>query len=130
MKRERLEIVIPIYNEEKCLPELLRRLFLLREQMNDLVDTEFIFVDDGSKDNSLALLFKAAMANHFIKVIGFQRNFGHQMAITAGMDASTADWVAILDADLQDPPELLRDMLLLAKGIKICKNGKVGGGGG
>jgi dolichol-phosphate mannosyltransferase len=121
MKREQLEIIIPIYNEEMCLPELFRRLFLLREQMDDLVDTEFIFVDDGSRDMSLALLCKAAMENKFIKVISFRRNFGHQMAITAGMDASTADWVAILDADLQDPPELLYDMLKLAKGDSLCK---------
>jgi polyisoprenyl-phosphate glycosyltransferase len=113
--RERLEIVVPIYNEEPCLDALLTRLIALRENISDLVDAEFIFVDDGSRDASFKILREAASRNEFIKVIRFRRNFGHQMAITAGMDASTADWVAVIDADLQDPPELLRDMLLTAR---------------
>lgn len=115
---ERLEIVVPIFNEEPCLDALLQRLIALRESISDLVDAEFIFVDDGSRDASYKILNEAASRNSFIKVIRFRRNFGHQMAITAGMDASTAEWIAVIDADLQDPPELLRDMLLLARNGK------------
>ena len=115
---ERLEIVVPIFNEEPCLGVLLQRLIAVRESISDLVDAEFIFVDDGSRDESYKILSEAASRNRFIKVIRFRRNFGHQMAITAGMDASTAQWVAVIDADLQDPPELLRDMLLLARNGK------------
>ena len=118
MSKEKLEVVVPIFNEESCLDALLNRLDSFRNNMADLVDVDFIFVDDGSQDASYDILSRAAACHSHIKVINFRRNFGHQMAITAGMDASTAPWVAVIDADLQDPPELLRDMLLLARNGK------------
>ncbi len=115
MKRERLDVIIPIFNEDACIAPLIDRLLSFREKMTDLVDVAFIFVDDGSQDESFAILEEAARRFPFCKTIRFRRNFGHQMAITAGVDASDGDWAAVIDADLQDPPELLRDMLLMAR---------------
>ena len=70
---------------------------------------DFIFVDDGSKDTSLEIL-KNMLENNFFKAISLTRNFGHQVAISAGIDIVNSDYVAIIDADLQDPPELIYDM--------------------
>ena len=74
-----------------------------------------MFVDDGSKDSSLAQLRAAADANPSIKVISLSRNFGHQIAITAGIDHAQGDFVSVIDADLQDPPELIYDMYQIAR---------------
>jgi len=108
--KEQLDIVIPVYNEEECLNELLERLLALRNAMIDDLDIAMIFINDGSKDNSLAMLSQFASQYSFVKVLNFSRNFGHQIALTAGVDYSNADYVAIIDADLQDPPELIRQM--------------------
>lgn len=107
--REKLDIVIPVYNEKECLQEMFARLLKLRDDMNFL-DVNFIFVNDGSKDNSLEILYSYADKFDFVKVINFSRNFGHQMAITAGMDFADGDYVAVIDADLQDPPEVIQKM--------------------
>lgn len=109
MKKDTLDIVIPIYNEEKCLNELFSRLLTLKSQWLD-IELNFIFINDGSKDKSCEILSEYAKEHDFIKVINFSRNFGHQMAVTAGIDYSTSDYIAIIDADLQDPPELIKDM--------------------
>ncbi|MBI4680582.1 MAG: glycosyltransferase family 2 protein [Nitrospirae bacterium] len=112
--KEKLEIIIPIYNEESCLDELFRRLLFLREKLGYL-DMDFIFINDGSKDRSLTILHNYAERHNFIKVINFSRNFGHQIAVTAGLDYADADYIVIMDADLQDPPELIEDMYRKAK---------------
>lgn len=112
--KDRLEIVIPVYNEEECLNELMRRLLLLREKAKT-VDISIIFVNDGSNDRSAEMLEQYAEKHPFIKLVHLSRNFGHQMAITAGLDHANADYVAIIDADLQDPPELIEDMYKKAK---------------
>ena len=113
-------VVIPVFNEEACLPALFARLLALRESALDSVEFEFLFVDDGSQDSSLPLLLALAAQHAFVRVIGLSRNFGHQMAISAGIDYAQGDWVAVIDADLQDPPELLFDMLQLARqGIDV-----------
>lgn len=104
------DIVIPIFNEEECLPELLRRLHELRAKTTDW-QLNFIFVNDGSRDRSEAILREQAGKHAFVRVIHFARNFGHQAAISAGLDAAEADYVAIIDGDLQDPPELIPQML-------------------
>jgi dolichol-phosphate mannosyltransferase len=104
-----LEVIIPIYNEQECIPELMKRLLFLKKKMKG-VDVSFIFVNDGSKDNSLEQLYSYSNKYKFMKVINFSRNFGHQMAVTAGIDHSSADYVAIIDADLQDPPEIIAEM--------------------
>lgn len=113
------DIVIPIFNEEDCLPELLRRLHELRARMTGW-QLGIIFVNDGSRDRSEQILRAEAEKHPFIRVIHFARNFGHQAAISAGLDAAEADCVAILDGDLQDPPELIPEMLArLAPGVDV-----------
>lgn len=109
MKKDTLDVVIPIFNEEECLNETFSRLMALRTDWKD-VNFSLIFVNDGSNDKSFKILNDYADKYDFVKVINFARNFGHQMAVTAGIDYSTADYIAIIDADLQDPPELIKDM--------------------
>jgi glycosyltransferase involved in cell wall biosynthesis len=104
-----ISIVVPVYNEEASLAALLDRLRALPRAPDDKY--EYVFVDDGSHDESLAILKREAAANRDCRVISLSRNFGHQIAITAGLDHATGDAVVTLDADLQDPPELIADML-------------------
>jgi len=112
MARPELSMVIPIFNEEAVIPELDRR---LREVMttleSDVRSWEVVFIDDGSKDKSLEMLRQMATREPRFKVISFSRNFGHQLAITAGIDRAEGDAVVIIDADLQDPPEVVREMI-------------------
>ncbi len=108
--RETLDIIIPIYNEEECLNETTNRLLAFRESIYTDLDVNLIFVDDGSKDNSLNILKTFAEKYPFIKIISFSRNFGHQFAVSAGIDYAKGDFVAIIDGDLQDPPELIKEM--------------------
>ena len=109
MKRPTLSLVLPIFNEAEVLPELRTR---LTEFMGQLpADTEVIFVDDGSKDDSLRLLRDMARAQPRYKVLSFARNFGHQVAITAGIDYARGEAVVVMDADLQDPPEVVAEMV-------------------
>jgi dolichol-phosphate mannosyltransferase len=103
-----LTIIIPIYNEEKNIPVLYPRLKKVVEGMN--VSHEFIFINDGSKDDSISLIKELAKSDQCIRYINFSRNFGHQIAVTAGIDSSRGDAVVIIDADLQDPPELIAEM--------------------
>src|SRR5690348_15440215 len=111
-----LSIVIPVFNEAEALPKLLLRL----HQVLDGIPWQVIFIDDGSTDESLDVIRSAALFDERVKAIGFSRNFGHQSAITAGLDFANGDAVAVMDADLQDPPELLPRMLeLLAQGYDV-----------
>jgi len=106
-----LSLVIPVYNEEEALPFLLST---LREVLSEMdCDHEILFVDDGSRDGTRQLLSEVAATDSRIKVLGLSRNFGHQAAITAGLDFAAGDAVVVMDADLQDPPELLREMVAL-----------------
>jgi glycosyltransferase involved in cell wall biosynthesis len=105
----RYSIVVPVYNEEAVLPVLLRRLDLLMQQLNGLAET--IFVDDGSTDCSAIILQMKAKDDSRFRYVGLSRNFGHQIAITAGMDAAAGDAVIVMDADLQDPPEVVGEMV-------------------
>ena len=118
MSSERLQltVVIPVFNEEECIDALVARLLGLRDRMRDQAELEFVFVDDGSTDASPAMLAALADAQPFVKLISFSRNFGHQIAVTAGIDHADGDWVAVIDADLQDPPEAIADMLAQALG--------------
>ncbi len=107
--RPTLSVVIPVFNEEETIPELERR---LRVFLGELGETwEVVFVDDGSRDASARLLQEMAEKEPRFKVVSFSRNFGHQIAITAGMDRAEGEAVVVMDADLQDPPELVREML-------------------
>ena len=114
MSRPTLSLVIPIYNEELVIPELDRRLKAVLAGWADLVESwEVVFINDGSKDDSLNQLRRMAEAEPRYKVLSFARNFGHQMAITAGVDRAEGEAVVVMDADLQDPPEVVREMLTL-----------------
>jgi glycosyltransferase involved in cell wall biosynthesis len=108
--RERLSVVIPCYNEEQVIGETVKRLGHFCAEAADL-DIELIFVNDGSRDRTLELLKAHAAADPRIKVISFARNFGHQIAVTAGIDAAHGDAVVLIDADLQDPPEVIHQMI-------------------
>jgi len=100
-----LSVVIPIYNEEEIIQELYKR---LKEAVSTITnDYELIFVNDGSKDQSFAQLLKLTKLDNNVFYINFSRNFGHQKAVTAGLDNCRGKAVVIIDGDLQDPPELI-----------------------
>ncbi len=105
----RYSIVVPVFNEEAVLPVLLRRLDILMDQLDAPAET--IFVDDGSSDCSPIVLQALARNDPRYRYIGLSRNFGHQVAITAGMDAAAGEAIVVMDADLQDPPEIVGEMI-------------------
>ncbi len=108
--KEKVEIsvIIPIYNEEEIIPELYKRLL---DSISEITaDYELIFVNDGSKDNSLSELLKLTTNNNKVFYINFSRNFGHQIAVTAGLEVCSGNAVVIIDGDLQDPPELIPEL--------------------
>ena len=104
-----LSVVLPVFNEEDSLPGLFARLLPVLEALG--IPFEVVVIDDGSSDRSFALMAVAASNDPRLRVIRFSRNFGHQMALTAGLDAAAGTNVAVMDADLQDPPEILPEML-------------------
>ena len=101
-------LVVPVYNEEETLPELLRRLALLLDQMDG--ECEVVLVDDGSSDGGYELMVAARESEPRFKLLRLSRNFGHQIAVTAGLDAAAGNAVIVMDADLQDPPEVALDL--------------------
>ena len=103
-----LSVIIPIYNEEANIPALYERLRGVLDPMTLPGGYEFIFVNDGSRDQSLALIQTLALRDERVRYVDFSRNFGHQIAVTAGLDRAEA--VVIIDADLQDPPELIPEL--------------------
>lgn len=110
MKTKLLSVIIPCYNEEEVISETITRLKAFCSELVNL-DVELIFVDDGSHDRTRELLKNYASVDPRFKVIGFARNFGHQIAVTAGIDAACGDAVVLIDADLQDPPEVVHEMI-------------------
>src|SRR5262245_19660146 len=104
-----LSLVIPLYNEEEVFPLLRGELARLKVSLGCPV--EIVFVDDGSADGTFSLASAWAAEDPQVKLIALSRNFGHQIAITAGMDATSGDAVVIMDADLQDPPSLIPEMI-------------------
>jgi polyisoprenyl-phosphate glycosyltransferase len=105
----RYSFVVPVYNELETLPELERRLLGVLERLDG--EAEVIFVDDGSVDGSAQLLDDLQRRDARFKIVRFTRNFGHQIAVTAGMDFATGDATIVMDADLQDPPELALELI-------------------
>lgn len=105
----RYSLVVPVFNEEAVLPLLLHRLEKLLASLD--APAEAIFVDDGSRDTSSIILEARAKDDPRFKYIRLSRNFGHQIAITAGMDAASGDAIVVMDADLQDPPEVVGEMI-------------------
>jgi len=108
----KLSIVIPMYCEEEVAKECYERMTKVCSSIQNY-EYEIIFVNDGSKDNTLEILENIAKSDKSVKIISFSRNFGHQAAVTAGLKYVTGDCILIIDADLQDPPELLPEMLNL-----------------
>lgn len=104
-----LSVIIPIYNEEGNIQEIYSRLTQIGQKVD--MPLELIFINDGSTDQSLPHILKLAEDDKRIKYIDFSRNFGHQMAVSAGLDHCVGEAVVIIDADLQDPPELIPDMV-------------------
>jgi glycosyltransferase involved in cell wall biosynthesis len=112
MPRPVLSLVIPMFNEELIVSELDRRLRdFLRALPGVEASWEVVFVNDGSKDRTLPMLKELATAEPRYKIISFSRNFGHQAAITAGVDRAEGEAVVVMDADLQDPPEVVEAMI-------------------
>ena len=107
----KLATVSPCYNEEEVLRHSVERLTALFERMitEKLIssDSMMVFVNDGSRDGSMKILRAIAAENPHVKVRSFSRNFGHQLAVTCGMDHAKGDALIIIDVDLQDPPELI-----------------------
>jgi len=104
-----LSVVAPVFNEEAILHELYRRLTAVLDGAG--LDWELVLVNDGSRDRSLEIMRELHAADARVKVVNFARNFGHQVAITAGTDYAQGQAVVIIDADLQDPPEVILDLL-------------------
>ncbi len=107
---KKISIVIPMYCEEKVVKECYLRIKNVLSNLPNY-ETEIIVIDDGSKDATLEILEELAKQDMSLKVISFSRNFGHQSAVTCGLEYVTGDAIVIIDADLQDPPELIKDML-------------------
>ena len=107
----KISVVVPCYNEEEALPHFLNAIEDVAGNMQQ-VDFEYIFVDDGSKDATLKILRSYANENSRVRYLSFSRNFGKEAGLYAGLEAATGDYVAVMDADLQDPPGLLPEMYL------------------
>ena len=106
-----ISIVIPCYNEEQSIPYFYKE--INKVSKNIKTNFEFIFINDGSKDNTLGIIKKYAKKDKRVKYINLSRNFGKEGAMLAGLEHSKGDYIAIMDADLQDPPALLKDMLAI-----------------
>jgi len=111
MENVRLSIVVPVYCEESVISEFYTRLKKVLDDLGNNAAYDIIFVDDGSTDRSPELLRSLSKQDKSVTIISFSRNFGHQIAITAGIDHAKGDAVVVIDADLQDPPELIPEML-------------------
>ncbi|MCB9459486.1 MAG: glycosyltransferase family 2 protein [Anaerolineaceae bacterium] len=109
MTHPTLSIVAPVYNEEEILPEFYTRVSEVMTKLD--ITWELILVNDGSRDRSMEIMFSIAAEDDHVRVVNFARNFGHQVAVTAGIDHAEGDAVILIDADLQDPPEVIGDML-------------------
>ena len=107
---EKISIIVPCYNEEAALPLFYEELQKNLKDFNNNVSFEILFVNDGSKDNTINVIKDLASKDNQIKYISFSRNFGKESAIYAGLENASGDYVSIMDADLQDPPSLLKEM--------------------
>ena len=104
-----LSVIVPCFNEEEVIKETYKRLKAVLSKLE--LQSEIIFINDGSIDNTEQLLNEFIITDKNIKIISFSRNFGHQKAVTAGLNHCTSDMAVIIDADLQDPPEVIPDMI-------------------
>ena len=107
---EKISVIVPCYNEEKAIPLFFEEFQKSTAELAKKVEFEMIFVNDGSKDNTLQIIKDLSKENKKVKYISFSRNFGKESAIYAGLENATGDYVTLMDADLQDPPSLLPEM--------------------
>ena len=113
-----ISVIVPLYNEEEVLPESYRRLTNVLSGMEE--NYELIFVNDGSRDKTFAMASDIQKKDPHVVLVDFSRNFGQQMAVSAGLDQARGDAVVIIDADLQDPPELIPQMVEMWKdGVEV-----------
>jgi len=127
-----ISLVIPIYNEESVIDELIERCVKVLSKISD--DYELMLVDDGSRDGSLIKMLHHREGNKRIKVLSLSKNFGHQAALTAGLEHVTGDYIAMMDGDLQDPPEHIAEMYGklasgeydVINGIRKARKGSIG----
>lgn len=129
-RKEVLSVVVPCANEEEVLPSTHGRLIAVLEGLTDL-DFEILYVDDGSTDSTPLVLRQLQGRDARVRVVRLSRNFGHQMAITAGMEHATGDAVVVIDADLQDPPEVIPEFVKMWKqghdvvyGVRVAREGE------
>lgn len=116
---DKISVVVSCYNEEKALPLFYEEMERVRKQdFGEDVAFEYVFVNDGSSDSTLSIIKKLAESDEKVKYVSFSRNFGKEAAMLAGLDAASGDYVTLMDADLQDPPSMLRKMydLILDEG--------------
>ena len=111
-----LSLIVPVFNEEEVLPASYARMSAAMQALTGY-DYEIIYVNDGSRDGTMKQLRAIAKEHKEVRVISFSRNFGHQLAVTAGMDNARGDALIIIDADLQDPPEVIAEL------VKAWENG-------
>lgn len=125
-----LSIVVPCFNEEAVIEETHSRMSRMAARLSDL-DYEIIYVDDGSHDGTAGILERLQQADPCVRVLRLSRNFGHQVAVTAGLEHAAGDVVVLIDADLQDPPEVIPQMLTrwregydVAYGERVSRDGE------
>lgn len=109
MKKEKISIIVPCYNEEESLPIFYKEINKISKEMKNL-DFEFLFINDGSKDKTLSILKDLSKKDSRVRFISFSRNFGKEGGMYAGLENATGDFVAIMDADMQDPPSMIKTM--------------------
>lgn len=113
MRKFLYSVVVPLYNEEEVLNETYKRLKRVMDDLNE--EYEIVLINDGSRDKTAELVDVICNSDEKVKYIEFSRNFGHQTAVTAGMDYADGDAIIVIDADLQDPPEIIPEMIKLWK---------------
>lgn len=107
--KEKISIIVPCYNEEESLPIFYKEIDKISKEMKS-VNFEFLFINDGSKDKTLEILRKLAKKDKRVRYVSFSRNFGKEAGMWAGLENATGDYVAIMDADMQDPPSKVKEM--------------------
>ena len=107
---EKISVIVPCYNEQDALPLFYEEMEKVRKNDFEDIQFEYIFVNDGSKDETLQEMKALSKKDEKVRYISFSRNFGKEAAMFAGLEAATGDYVTLMDADLQDPPALLRQM--------------------
>ncbi|MDO4667376.1 MAG: glycosyltransferase family 2 protein [Streptococcus sp.] len=107
---QKLSIIVPCYNEEETISSFLKELQKIEQRLKNQLVFDYIFINDGSKDNTLVILRDIASRFENVHYLSFSRNFGKEAALLAGLEAADGDFITVMDADLQDPPELLAEM--------------------